>query len=618
MTGLMRTWIQARLNRKFLFFLGAELLLASLVFLVLFIGLYGHQLTQERAQASAQVNRLLQTALENAMLKRDLDGLRDIIYYLGKQDNIRRVSIINPDREVRFSSLPETVNDTMPPEPGGLTETHTRFLVDEFGNEVLRSINPVHNREPCNRCHGPIDQHPINGILIVDYDAASLRDSATSTALALIGSGALVVLAALGGIWWMLQRHILAPVQRLQAASLQLSSGNLDARVAPTGQDELSQLGQVFDSMAGHLQDSMERIRQQEAFLQTVIDTMPDGVRVIDQSYTIVKANGAYCRQIGRSMEEVIGARCHASSHGLDAPCPATLLTCPLAEIAKDGKPLKCVQQFRSAQGQDIPVEVHSAPLTLADGRLLIIEVVRDLGKEIDFSHQQKLSALGQLAAGVAHEIRNPLASVRLALQGTLRESEQGRFNADEVTTYLRLIDGQVDKCIDVTDRLLRLAINSGGERQLVSVNPAISDTLSLLAWEAQANNITLRLLLDEAEPRVLINDSELRMVVLNLAQNAFHAMPKGGTLEITSRQVDDQVELEFVDNGSGIAPDHLARIFDPFFSVRADGSSGTGLGLTICRSLLEHWGGGISAFSQPGQGARFVVRLPAADRGVE
>jgi len=614
----MRNWIAARLGRKFAFFLAVGLLSASLAFLALFLGLYSHQLERERGQASAQVNSLLQVALENAMLKRDLDGLRDIIYYLGRQENIRRVSIINPDGQVRFSSLPETVNDNFPISPADLGAVQTSFLKDEFGHEVLRSINPVHNREPCSRCHGPVAEHPVNGILIVDYDGASIRKSAVRGALLMIGSGALVVVLMLLALYWALQRHVLQPVKLLSQAALSFGRGDLDSRAALPGHDELSDLGRSFDAMAASLKDSMETVRRQEAFLQSVIDTVPDGIRVIDEGFRIVKANRAYCEQVGASMDKVVGSLCYASSHGRSERCPPTLVTCPLVEVFCDRKPLKCMHRHKAADGREFPVEVHAAPLEMADGRLLVIEAIRNLAADIRFSHEQKLSALGQLAAGVAHEIRNPLASVRLALQGSMRLADQGEVDTAVLANYLRLVDGQIDKCIDVTDRLLRLSANTVADRQLVSVATVISETLSLLAWEAKASNIEVTTELEGTELRVLANDGELRMVVLNLVQNAFHAMLKGGRLVVGCRQAEGRVELSFRDDGVGISPENLPKIFDPFFSQRAGGGQGTGLGLTICLTIVEDMGGQITVRSYPGGGTRFTVSLPAPEGELE
>jgi len=291
---------------------------------------------------------------------------------------------------------------------------------------------------------------------------------------------------------------------------------------------------------------------------------------------------------------------------------------CPLVEIGQSRQPIKAMHCHRGADGGEMPVEVHAAPLEMPDGRLLVIEAIRDLAADIRFSHEQKLSALGQLAAGVAHEIRNPLASVRLALQGTLRSIDEGQLNGAELAEYLRLVDGQVDKCIDVSDRLLRLAVNNGGQRQLVSVNSAVRETLSLLAWEAQDGGIAIGLNLSPDEPRVMVDDSELRTVVLNLAQNAFHAMPMGGALEVTTTAAEDgSVELLFADTGVGISPEHLPRIFDPFFSHRANGTSGAGLGLTICRGIVERLDGGITVSSRVDAGTCFTVRLHSAEKAM-
>jgi signal transduction histidine kinase len=257
-------------------------------------------------------------------------------------------------------------------------------------------------------------------------------------------------------------------------------------------------------------------------------------------------------------------------------------------------------------------VEIYAAPLrTVVDGRqqTMVVESIRDLSKQINYSHEQKLSELGKLATGVAHEIHNPLASVRLALHG-LRQSI-GDLDP-EIVEYLELVDAEVDKCVSVTERLLRLGMSPSEVPELIDITTIVSDTLSLVRWEAETNNVALTV---ELQPglRTLASDSELRMVVLNLAQNAFHAMPQGGRLAVTSRSRHPWIEIEFSDSGIGIEAERLARIFDPFYSRRADGAKGTGLGLSIVRTIVENYGGSIQVQSEPGQGSVFTVRLPDA-----
>jgi signal transduction histidine kinase len=178
---------------------------------------------------------------------------------------------------------------------------------------------------------------------------------------------------------------------------------------------------------------------------------------------------------------------------------------------------------------------------------------------------------------------------------------------------YLLMVDGEIDRCINVTERLLKLGMTPPATAQLVAVNPAVEDTLSLLAWEAGEDKVSITTHLEIPTPRIMATDSELRAVVLNLAQNAIHAMPNGGRLIVSTQHDGEQVEMVFEDTGVGITAEDAPHVFDPFFSHRADGQSGTGLGLSICRSIIEGYGGKIEFDSQPGRGSRFVVRLPEA-----
>ena len=169
------SWFGKSLNHKFTIATIAGFLISSVVFLVLFLGFYQNKLEQEKAQAAHDVNRLLQTSLENAMLKRDIDGLITIVQHLGEQENVSAVMIVNPQGKVRFASRPDLEGKIIGKEFIEGLEAHTRFMKDETGREVLRSVNPVHNNPPCQVCHGPLEKHPVNGILLVDYDATSMR-----------------------------------------------------------------------------------------------------------------------------------------------------------------------------------------------------------------------------------------------------------------------------------------------------------------------------------------------------------------------------------------------------------------------------------------------------------
>ena len=147
----------------------------------------------------------------------------------------------------------------------------------------------------------------------------------------------------------------------------------------------------------------------------------------------------------------------------------------------------------------------------------------------------------------------------------------------------------------------------------LVDVELAAKDTLSLVKWEAEEASIKIIESFPESPLRILANESEIRMLVLNLVQNAFHAMPAGGMLRIAGSVEDDDIVLRFEDTGVGISEKNISKIFMPFFSRRADSVHGTGLGLPISRNIVQRFGGCLDVESELGKGSCFIVRIPEA-----
>lgn len=632
MTDPFSLWISSSLNRKFIAGTTAGLVAVSCLFLILFAGMYLGQLQQEKTNAAKQVNRLLQTSLEQAMLRRDLDMLRSIVDQLGDQQEIHGVSIINRVGEIRFSDRAERLGDKFSVDcedcdfdPTSRTEPFNFFTRDDQGREVLRTIHPVRNRAECRECHGEAEINPVNGTLIVDYSANSIQHQARTTTMMLMGAGAIVVFVNLIGGWWFIRRFVLQPVKNLGEVSRSLEDGNLDARAQIDGQDELGQLGKSFNRMADNLRESLKQIKSKEKFLQRLIDADPDGLRVIDEHYNILLVNKAYCEQQGITPDQAIGQTCHLTSHGREKPCVPTLISCPVKKIAANRKPLKTVHQHIAKNGRRMAVEVYAAPMQEPgrngdeSGRLLIVESIRDLGKTVEISHEQKLSEIGRLAAGVAHEIHNPLASVRLALDSAMRTGGKSDIQLPEnIKDCMELVDSEINRCIEVTERLLKMSLFAGSDTQIVSVNQAISETLSLLKWEAEEDGIETLERLDASQPRVLANESDLRIIILNLMQNAFHAMPDGGVLTMATTRKEEWIDILVEDTGVGIHIDELDQIFHPFFSRRADDIAGTGLGLSITQALVDRHGGKITVSSTLDRGSCFIVSFPNPEHETE
>jgi two-component system NtrC family sensor kinase len=233
-----------------------------------------------------------------------------------------------------------------------------------------------------------------------------------------------------------------------------------------------------------------------------------------------------------------------------------------------------------------------------------------------------KLASLGELAAGVAHEINNPVA-IMVEEAGWLLDlmhEEETLFaqspHREEYLRALNQIDTQGRRCKEITTKLLGFARRSDAPRQPTQINDVAAEVAGLVERPARYLNVELTLDLEEGLPLVSASPSELQQVLMNLVNNAVDAMEStGGEVVVaTRRAADGGVEIRVSDNGPGIPPAVLSRVFDPFFTTKAVGK-GTGLGLSICYGIVEKLGGRIEVSSAAGQGAVFLVHLPAARR---
>jgi PAS domain S-box-containing protein len=618
----VRVWIGQSLQRQFLLLVFGILTFLSFGFLALVVVQYRASILQDRARASIQLSELLEASLDDAMMRRDRPALDALIARLSDQPGVRTVSLLNKDLRVMFSNdagqVGKRADDAELTSAMGSGVPRIEVVTPTTGGgELLRSINPVRNAAKCISCHGHVSSQPVNGLLLVDFDTVSATDNALRGGVYLAASGALVTLLTGIAIWAGLKWLVINRVRVLQGANEKLRNGDFSAKVDLGGNDEISAMGASFNNMARSLGSSNEKLHQAERFLQEVIDGVPDGIRVIDSDFNIVKANRHYCDQLGISADQVIGQKCYRSSHGRSEPCPSTLAPCPVVELQDRAQErVKTRQQHIRKDGSALHVEVTADRATLfLDGRSSIctIESIRDLSEQARLSQEQRLSEIGFLATGVAHEIHNPLSSIALAL-AALNEDLSSDDTASQ--SYIEAARAEIEKCLKVTDGLMRLSQTVGTELQLVDVGEALGSVITLVGYQAQQSRVTVGSAIAPGT-RIMADDGDIRMVAINVIQNAFHAMPDGGVLTITARREDDWIAIAFTDTGIGIAPDHLKRLFLPFWTNRSDGSQGHGLGLTICKSIVERLGGTISVESEVGKGTCFTILIPDADRDV-
>ncbi len=230
-----------------------------------------------------------------------------------------------------------------------------------------------------------------------------------------------------------------------------------------------------------------------------------------------------------------------------------------------------------------------------------------------------KLAAIGELAAGVAHEINNPLAIMMENagwIQDLLKSDDpHSEENTEEIFTSLQTITTQGHRCREITHKLLSFARKPDNTAKVVRINSLLDDIAGFARQKAKYRGVEIRLNLDPEAGDVESSPTEIQQIILNLLNNAIDAIEKdNGLVQLRSTREDNFVRIDVEDNGQGIPEDILPNIFEPFFTTKAAGK-GTGLGLSICRDILSKMGGSIAVESVLGQGSVFHVRLPLGSR---
>jgi len=221
--------------------------------------------------------------------------------------------------------------------------------------------------------------------------------------------------------------------------------------------------------------------------------------------------------------------------------------------------------------------------------------------------HAEKLSALGQLAASIAHEFNNPLMGIR----NTLEQVQQGTNLDDSLAELVELSINESNRVMNLALQLKDFYRPSSCARHRLNLHDVIDDMLMLKQNEFRKENIHLTKEYSNYLPDVNVVEDQIKQVILNLLQNANEACPRGGSLTIRTRAFDSVVEVEIEDSGQGIQPENMEKLFDPFFTTKGE-VKGTGLGLSVSYGIIKRHGGDIKVKSTEGEGSKFIITLPA------
>jgi len=359
--------------------------------------------------------------------------------------------------------------------------------------------------------------------------------------------------------------------------------------------------------------EKAEQLQRLKEYSESIVASISVGVIVVDLDERIESWNPAMKNLLGRTKEGVLG------------------------KSVSDVLPHSLIGEIRSQRGQDLSgrevLKLYKCRLTIGDkpkvadvtvtplmgkdkqvtGQIIILDDKTErVSWEDQLAQSEKLTSIGLLAAGVAHEVNTPLAVISSYSQMLGKKIGSDSPNGQILAKIIK----QSFRASEIVNGLLNFSRTNETEFRTVEVNDIISETLSLLEHQLKSARIQLEKDLASSNSQIYGNPGKLQQVFLNLFLNAKDAMPQGGKLCVKTFSKDTVFRIEILDTGDGIPQEHLQKIYDPFFTTKSTGR-GTGLGLSVSYGIIQEHSGKITVESKPGQGTRFILELPTARKVV-
>jgi len=345
-----------------------------------------------------------------------------------------------------------------------------------------------------------------------------------------------------------------------------------------------------------------------KSLMRNILDSIPTGVVTLDSRGTVTSLNGAAERLLGLRPSTIVGR----PVDGLIDGAPEVVAW---ARAALAGDPRRQEADFSLARGADrrVTLRVWASDLKgdrgQSEGLVILLRDITELSRlELQLRRADKLAALGTLAAGVAHEVKNPLHALSLNLHLLAQELVAPERSEGEVKGYLEILRSEIQRIHRIVENFLRFSKPSIPEAKPLDLNVLVERVLSLVAFEAADCGVVIETHLDPALGSIAGDEGQLSQMFLNLAINGLQAMRSGGTLTVRTHIAGGRAEIELRDTGEGIPADHLPHLFDPYFTTRP---GGVGLGLAIAHRIVEGHQGTIDVESEVGKGTVVMVRLP-------
>ncbi|MFP3869273.1 MAG: ATP-binding protein [Syntrophobacteria bacterium] len=594
-----------------------------------------NQLIEEVICSTNLVSETIKRSMRYDMLKYQPERLHRGIDTIGAQEGIEKVRIFNYVGEIIYSSDKKEMGTMLDksaeqcyacharekPFERLTTSARTRIFETEAGHRVLGMINPIYNEPDCYSapCHVHPRQQKVLGVMDIDVSLARVDAmiARSKEKMILFAVVAILGIALIIGIF--IQRFVSYPVRDLLEGTERVTAGDLSTPINISSNDEIGTLARSFNQMTSQLRLSDMELKASEEKYRSLFDNDPNPIFVFDRStFQILDANIRATEKYGYSREELLQMSFLDLGNREDVDKIKSSVVEACIFLPKI--------MHRKKDGSVMHVNIHSCPRQHL-GEEVIIANVADISERIKVEAQLiqagKMAILGEMSAGVAHELNQPLNAIRIGSDFIRKMVNRGeRFALEALAKVSQEISEQVERAAGIINHLREFSRTSDlDELEQVDINKPIRDVFTMLGQQLNIRQIQVNLELDEDLPPVLGVSNRLEQIFINLVMNARDAMEEKQTvayqgeqervLTIRSFRDDGKVVVLVSDTGTGMPEAIKERIFEPFFTTKEVGK-GTGLGLSISYGIVKDYGGNIEVESEVGVGTTFKLTFPA------
>ena len=623
--------------------IGFELICAVSAIAILAIGVYAkvninnqrNQLIHQVIQSTSLVSDTIKRSMRYDMLKYQPERLHRAIDTIGGQEGIDKVRIFNYLGQIIYSSDRKEMGAMVDksseqcyacharekPFERLTTSARSRIFETTAGHRVLGMINPIYNETDCYSasCHVHPQEQKVLGVLDIDVSLKDVDTMIISSKKKIILFAAVAIVGISLTIGLFIQRFVSRPVKHLLRGTERVAAGDLSTPLEIASANEIGILARSFDQMTQRLQDSEQELKASEEKYRSLFENDPNPIFVFDRSsFQIIDANIRATEKYGYSKEELLKMSFRDLGDPEDAEKIKSLVVEACISLPK--------VRHRKKDGSIMHVDIHSCPRVHL-GEDVIIANIADISDSIQAEAQliqaSKMATLGEMSAGVAHELNQPLNAIRIGSDLLKKMVERGETLEPDLTGKVsREIGAQVLRAASIINHLREFGRKSEpDEVEKVNINKPITEVFTVLGQQLKLKQIKVNLDLDENLPAVYGVSNRLEQVFINLVMNARDAieemLEKGskkereGLLSIRTYEEKGMVVAVVRDNGIGMPERIKEKIFEPFFTTKEVGR-GTGLGLSISYGIVKDYEGTIEVESMPGSGTIFKITFPA------